>query len=314
MSVPLASIVIPTRNGGDTLAAVLDAIARQRTDFEYEIVAVDSGSEDGSLPLLQRSAARVITIPPGSFNHGRTRNVAVEHARGELIVFLVQDAIPATDDWLIRLTAPLRGDPVVAGAFGRQQPTPHATAISRRYLSEWVAASPTPRSVRLGSARELEGLDPLERLQLCAFDNVCSCIRRTVWRHIPFPETPIAEDLEWGRLALVAGHRLDYVADAIVLHSHDRSAWYEFSRTYVLHRRLLEVFGLRTIPNLRVLARAIGSSARLHLECERRAAREGAGTAGIARALALAVAWPLGQYVGALSAARGWKPMRVAAV
>ena len=314
MSAPLASIVLVTRNGGETLAATLDALARQRVDFDYEIVAVDSGSQDGTLALLQRSARQVISIPPDAFNHGATRNLAVEHARGELIVLLVQDAIPATDDWLIRLTAPLRGDPFVAGAFCRQQPRPHATAITRRYLSEWVAASPKPRSVKLTGAGELERLDPLARLHLCAFDNVCSCIRRTVWQRIPFPETPIAEDLEWGRLALLAGHRLDYVADAVVLHSHDRSAWYEFARTYVLHRRLLEVFGLRAIPNLRVLAHAIGSSARLHLDCERQASREGGGRAGLARALSLAVAWPLGQYVGALSAARGWKPIRFTAV
>jgi hypothetical protein len=52
-----------------------------------------------------------------------------------------------------------------------------------------------------------------------------------------------------------------------------------------------------------VLARAIASTTRLHLQCERTrppAERQ------YGRALALALAWPIGQYVGALSAARGW--------
>ena len=51
------------------------------------------------------------------------------------------------------------------------------------------------------------------------------------------------------------------------------------------------------------LARAVVSSLRTHLRCE-----------ASARAIALAVAWPLGQYLGALSSARRWKPMRTRAV
>jgi rhamnosyltransferase len=157
---------------------------------------------------------------------------------------------------------------------------------------------------------ELDRLDPLARLHLCAFDNVCSCIRRSVWQQIPFVDTPIAEDLEWGKAVLLSGYRLDYVPEAVVLHSHDRSVRYELARTYVLHRRLLPLFGLRTIPTARLLMRAIFSSAWLHMRHERQAAHTGNGKAGLGRALALAVAWPLGQYLGGLSAAKGWKPMR----
>jgi glycosyltransferase involved in cell wall biosynthesis len=314
VSVPLVSIVLLTRNGGATLKSTLEAIAHQRVDFSYEVVAVDSGSTDSTPALLERAARQVVHIPPGSFNHGLTRNLGVDCARGELIVFLVQDALPTSDDWLDRLTAPLRAHADVAGAFCRQLARPHASALTKHYLSGWVAASPTPRSVRLTGPADLARLDPLARLHMCAFDNVCSCIRRSVWQQIPFPDTPIAEDLEWGKTVLLAGYRVDYVPDAMVLHSHDRSARYELARTYVLHRRLLQLFDVRTIPTARLLIRAILSSVRLHLACERQAARAGTGKSGLRRALALAVAWPLGQYLGGLSAAKGWKPIRVEGV
>ena len=106
---------------------------------------------------------------------------------------------------------------------------------------------------------------------------------------------------------LLAGHRLAYVPEAEVIHSHDRSARYEFARTCVLHRRLYELFQLRTIPTLPLLARAIASSLVVHLRCQTQASRvlDGSG-----RAIALAFAWPLGQYLGAVSAVRGWKPFR----
>ena len=111
MSAPLVSIVLPTRNGGDVLAETLAAIARQRTDFPYEIVAVDSGSTDGTLPRLEAVAQQLIRIPPSSFNHGLTRNLGVERARGELVVLMVQDAVPVSDDWLATLTGPRAGQP-----------------------------------------------------------------------------------------------------------------------------------------------------------------------------------------------------------
>ena len=92
---------------------------------------------------------------------------------------------------------------------------------------------------------------------------------------------------------LLAGYRLAYVPEAVVIHSHDRSARYELSRTRALHERLSQLFGLQTIPTLPLLARAIASSLPLHVQLR------GYGPPSFARAIGWAVAWPLGQYLGA---------------
>jgi len=299
MSAPLVSIVIPTRNGVATLPALLDAIARQRVDFPFETIAVDSASSDGTADVLRGRVDRLIGIPADAFDHGLTRNLGIEQSGGELVVLLVQDALPASDSWLARLTAPLIADDSIAGAFARQLPRPDASAITRCYLQRWAASAGVARTIAVANSAELEALDPMAQLERCAFDNVCSCLRRSVWIRHPFRQTPIGEDLEWARDVLLAGYRLAYVPEAAVIHSHDRPARYEFARTYVLHRRLYELFRLRTIPTLPLLARAIASSLAVHLRCERNG-----------RAIALAFAWPLGQYLGALSAVRGWKRSR----
>ena len=291
MSPPLVSIVLPTRNGAATLPAVLDAIARQRVDFPFEIVAVDSSSTDGTADLLRGRVDRLIAIPADAFDHGLTRNLGIEQAGGELIVLMVQDALPASDSWLAELTAPLIADDTIAGAFARQLPRPDASAVTRYYHARWVASSAVARTSAVISRAELEALDPMAQLERCAFDNVASCIRRSVWSQHPFRRTPIGEDIEWGREVLLAGHRLAYVPAAAVIHSHDRSPRYELARTYRLHRRLYELFRLRTIPTLPHLARAIASSLAVHRRLR-----------GGARAIALAFAWPLGQYLGAWSA------------
>ncbi len=170
-----------------------------------------------------------------------------------------------------------------------------------------MAASESPRTSVIHDGEEFKALDPMARFLRCAFDNVCSCIRRSIWLRHPFRATPIGEDIEWAKDVLLAGYRLEYVPGAAVIHSHDRSAKYEFMRTYVLHRRLYELFGLRTIPTLPLLMRAVGSSLAVHRTCRKQAPGEPATSA---RAVGLAFAWPLGQYVGALSAVRGWAPFR----
>lgn len=304
MTTPLVSIVIPTLDGMQTLPGVLDAVATQSVDFSWEIVAIDSSSTDGTAEYLRQRGARVEVIPRASFNHGLTRNRGVAAARGTFVVLLSQDATPANDQWLHALVQPLRARPEVAGTFARQAPRPEASAIARFYQERWVTGGTQPRSVRLASREAFDQLPPAARHLASVFDNVCSCVRRSVWEQIPFRETAIAEDLEWGRDVLCAGYELVYVPDAVVQHSHDRSPGYELERTYLLHQRLYHLFGLRTIPSVPALAAAVASSLRLHRALASSSGARGAGD-GLARALALAFAWPLGQYLGGVTAARG---------
>lgn len=306
-SAPLVSVVLPTRNGAATLPDLLDMLQRQRTDFSFEVIAIDSGSTDGTVDLLRPRVNRLIGIAADAFDHGLTRNAAIEQARGKFVVMLVQDAVPASEDWLALLTAPLRTDGTLAGTYARQRPRPDTSAITRYYLNRSLAASDAARVEIITSREAFEALDPMARLRACTFDNVCSCLRKSVWERHPFKATPIGEDVEWARDVLLDGARLAYLPEAVVIHAHDRSARYEFARTRTLHRRLYELFGLRTIPNLTALARAVASSLRLHWRCGR---TEAWSTQGMVRGVALAVAWPAGQYLGALSAVRGWKPAR----
>jgi rhamnosyltransferase len=290
------SLVLPTKNGAATLPAVLEAVWRQRASFGLETIAIDSGSTDGTLDLLRGKVTHLISIPPHTYDHGLTRNLGIMQATGELVVLLVQDAVPASEHWLEALTTPLFADPELAGTFARQQPAPNASAIARHYLSKWVASKDSAWTRSLNGPAELDDLLPLQRMEFCAFDNVCSCIRRSVWTEHPFHSSPIAEDLQWAREVLLAGHKLAFVPEAVVVHSHDRSPWYELFRTHALHKRLSELFGIETIPTPQLLARAIASSLVTNLWCER------AAPAQWPRAAALSVVWPLAQYLGARDA------------
>ena len=300
---PGVSVIVPTRNGMSSLPALVRALDAQDDADERELVIVDSGSTDGTREYAEQVATRVLAVSPSEFNHGTTRNLGIEAARGPLVVLTVQDARPLHPDWLARLLAPLRADAAVAGAFARQVPRPDASAPARLQLSHWVASRESSRAVTLRQ-EEFEGMSPAERLDRCAFDNVSAAIRRDVWSRHPFEATPIAEDLRWAKTVLLSGHAIAYVADAVVEHSHDRAAGYEFARTWVLHQQLLQLFALRAVPTVTALARSVFTTLRVHDRIVRaRGARVGSGV--WRRAMALAVAWPAGQFIGGWTQATG---------
>ena len=303
------AVVIPTRNAGSTLAQLLDRLAEQEGIAAAPIVAIDSGSSDGTVEVLKARGAQVLSVATDQFNHGETRNLALSAVRTEFAVLTVQDAVPASKTWLASLVEPLRQDPLVAGTYARQRARPDASRITSHYLSGWIAAQDRPRVAGPITPAAFEALTPIQRYLLCVFDNVCSCIRMSVWRTIPFRRTRIAEDLEWALEVLQSGHRLTYVPDAVVWHSHDRSARYELRRTYLVHQRLQALFGLSTIPTVGALGRAVASSLPLHLRLA--AAEPTARTKALLRGVGLALAFPLGQYLGARAAREGRELLRV---
>ena len=322
---PEVSVLLLTRNGMAALPRVLAAIRSQSAPFPTEIVAVDSGSDDGTRELLAKDADRLVEITRDQFNHGITRNIGVEACRGQHVVLLVQDAEPASADWLTHLVAPLRSEAFgahgadaphrLAATYGRQIPRAGAPAVVRAYLAGYAACSPVPRRQSVADRGAYEALSPAGRLALCTFDNVCSCIRRDVWERHPFRPAAIAEDLAWARDVLLAGYDLAYVPDAAVVHSHDRPASYEMRRTYLVHQQLRRLFGLATVPTRLHLARGIAVSLAAHARWTL------GGPDGslrrlpdLPRALALAVAFPLGQYLGARSADAGRELLRVRGV
>ena len=89
-----ASILVLTKNGMPDVARCLKAVYSQRTTNAKEVIVVDSGSTDETLEIARGFQVRLEQIPPASFHHARTRNFAAGLARGEILVFLSQDAIP----------------------------------------------------------------------------------------------------------------------------------------------------------------------------------------------------------------------------
>lgn len=244
------SVAIPTKNGGPLFREVLGALHGQRLNVPWELIIIDSGSSDGTVEVAAAHGAKVLCIDPKTFDHGATRNQAIAHASGDIVVLMTQDAVPADEFLLEALVAPF-SDPMVAGAYARQSPRDDADVLTKRTLDNWLTGR-REREVRsIEDRAAYAAMSPMERYMTCNFDNVCSAIRRSVWKDIPLRPTSFGEDIEWCRRALEAGWKIAYEPRAHVIHSHHRPLSYEYRRTYMCHRKLYELFGLRTVPTRR---------------------------------------------------------------
>lgn len=229
-ALPTVSVVLVTKNGARYLTEVLTGVSRQQGEFSLrEIIAVDSGSRDATLAILQRFGAKIVRIPSREFGHGKTRNLGASRARGEYLVFLTQDATPANAHWLARLLAPLRQDVAVAGAYSRHLPRPHCHPMEWRRIVE-CELSGRPQS-QLNSAHENPAYETNPAVYYF-FSNVSSVLRRQVWEQFPFPEVEFGEDQLWAKRVLEAGYKTAYCADSLVYHSHGYGPWRNFCRHF----------------------------------------------------------------------------------
>ena len=201
---------------------------------------VDSSEKDTARNLRRNFGLRWLRIDPASFNHGLTRTFAAQESRGEVLVFFTQDAFPAHPQALLRLVAPL-AEKGVAAAFGRQVSPPAYGLLP--FLHRLYNYPPRSRVV---SAADIPHL----RLRAAFFSNSFAAYRRRALEEIGwFEEVPALEDQLAAAKLLLAGHRLAYVARAVVFHGHPFRVREEFWRFYRMgsfyrkHPWLLEEFG-----------------------------------------------------------------------
>jgi glycosyltransferase involved in cell wall biosynthesis len=247
---------MPTWQGIEFLERVLTALAGQETDIAWDFSAIDSGSTDGTWECLGRHAEtfpvpfRRRRIHKLEFDHGDTRNELAAGSTGDLLVFLTQDAIPASPRWLATLAANF-DDPGVGAAYCRNAPRTDANLLTRIFSAEDDGYWEGRRVARVPPPEEYARLNGHERRFLYNFNDVASAVRRELWERHPFPRTWFGEDVLMARGILEAGFAVVYDTDAVVEHSHDYDEHEMFERG-----RLDGRFNAEWIDRITVVSRA----------------------------------------------------------
>jgi GT2 family glycosyltransferase/peptidoglycan/xylan/chitin deacetylase (PgdA/CDA1 family) len=138
------SVVIPTYNRRDLLAATLEALLGQRfPPDQYEVVVAVDGATDGTDDLLRaRPDPRLVVTAGPNLGPAAARNRALAIARGRLVLFLDDDIVCPPD--LLAVHAAAHDGPEPRLVFGpilvdEASPPGLATEWTRRHSLEYVA-------------------------------------------------------------------------------------------------------------------------------------------------------------------------------
>lgn len=216
------SVIIPTLNAEHEIEALLIALERQSIR-PNEILVVDSASEDKTIELVQKhKIVRLLEIDRQDFNHGTTRDMALNESSGDFVCFLTQDAVPVSDDYLKRLVAPMVEDSNIALVSGRQLPKANARRFEQLVRDFNYPDTPSVRSK-----------GDLEKFGIKTFfaSDTCSAYRRTAYLECGgFDHVNTNEDMLMAAKFIASGMKVAYEPRAEVYHSHNLTPSQQFAR------------------------------------------------------------------------------------
>jgi hypothetical protein len=216
---PLISVALLIRNGMPKLAQLLAALRSQELGGEFEIVAVDSGSTDGSCEALADAGARVTQIDPGTFRFGPTRQLAFSLTRGQVIVTMSQDTVPAAPNWLRSMTEPILNDEY---DIVQAVETAPQSVGKKLYLHQ------------LGNVYK-HWPSPYNRISCAGM-----AISRKAWDQTGFGDVSMSEDKYLGAQAMKLGLRMGFSNGPPLAHGH------EYTPLSLAKRAFNEGMGART--------------------------------------------------------------------
>lgn len=175
------------------------------TDYESEIILVDSGSTDRTLDIANAHSVRIVHIKKQDFTFGRSLNWGCRAATGDILVFISAHCIPDHDRWLANLIAPLvsdKADYVYGRQIGHDVSRFSEKQIFAKYFPEYEKPEQDDFFV----------------------NNANSAIKKSVWAQYKFCEKATGlEDMVLGKAMKADGRRIGYVASAPVIHIHEET-------------------------------------------------------------------------------------------
>ena len=235
------ALIVPVKNGGPRWRMVIASIQVQRLRPQ-RVVVVDSGSTDGSDNAAKAAGFELHIITPERFNHGGTRQMAIEMVpECETVIFLTQDAVLEGPDTLEQLVSALRAHPQAGVAYGRQLPRAEAGPIERH-----------ARLFNYPEQNAEKSLEDIQRLGIkTAFtsNSFAAYRQEALLRAGGFPQScAMGEDMIAAARILLQGGTVVYAAQARVIHSHrltmaeETRRYYGIGRMHAQQRPLLARF------------------------------------------------------------------------
>lgn len=204
------------------------------------VLVVNSSSNDGTVETAEALGAETLVIPRKEFNHGSTREMARQHLKTDIIVMVTPDAFAKDNNVLEKLVSPLI-EGKASASYARQIAHDGADFFES-----------FPRVFNYPQKSHIRGIEDVETYGVYTFfcSNSCAAYNNKALDEIGgFIPVLLGEDTVAIAKLLKNGHKIAYVAEAIVQHSHRYTLLDEFKRNFDTglarkeYRSLLELGG-----------------------------------------------------------------------
>lgn len=223
----MIDVIIPTYKPGPELWALIDILTRQTVSVDH-IILMNTGKEyyDALLKsdkgLSECDRLEIHHLEKSEFDHGKTRNTGIAFSKAETVILMTQDAMPADEYFVERLTAPL-SDTKVAACYARQLAGENSTIVEQ-----------VTREFNYPGEDMIKGAEDTGRLGIKTYfcSNVSCAYNREIFDRLGgfIDHTIFNEDMIYAAKAVKSGYKIAYASQAKVFHSHNYSAAEQFHR------------------------------------------------------------------------------------
>lgn len=221
MTIPTIGVVILTLNAERHMPHCV--LPWLRSPLKPHVLVVDSSSNDGTADIARTLGADTLVILRHEFNHGTTREKARQHLGTDIVVMVTHDAYAVDAQVLGKLIQPII-EGQAAAAYARQIPHDGADIFEA-----------FPRAFNYPATSHIRSLEDLDKYGVYTFfcSNSCAAYSNKALDAIGgFPEVLFGEDTIAAARLLRQKHRIAYVAEAVVKHSHSYTLSQEFRRHF----------------------------------------------------------------------------------
>jgi GT2 family glycosyltransferase len=238
---PRVTVIIPTKDAVKHLSRCLTSIYERSTYPNFEVLLIDNGTTDpDARALFDRHPVRVVPFD-GPFNFSRANNLGVEHAEGEFVVFLNNDAEVETPEWLEAMVGLAEQDG--AGAVGPQLLYPNGTV---QHAGVVLGIRGTADHIMRGFPRDVDGYAGSLSCtrEVSAVTGACLLMRRGLFFEVGGFDVHFAthyQDVDLCLRIAQSGRRNLYTPRAVLFHheSATRGTFYD----HVDRALLLDAWG-----------------------------------------------------------------------
>lgn len=218
---PNVGIAIITHNARHHLHYCLPPLIQ--SPLKPKILLVNSSSSDGTVELAQQFGIETLVIPRNEFNHGSTRELARKVLNCEIIVMVTPDAYACDMHVLTHLVTPLL-EHRASAAYAKQ--IPHEGA------GFWESF---PREFNYPEKSHIRSLKDFDQHGVYTYffsDSFGAYLNSALDEIAGFKSVLTGEDTVAIAKLLKKGHKIAYVAEAKVKHSHRYNLNQEFKRHF----------------------------------------------------------------------------------